>query len=527
MTLEAGNPLGEFLPPPVVICPKIVFEGPNRQPALKLRSQMNLFNRSQRPQRKARLTQLGITPNTVSPQSWLQLIYGKNVAEGVLTSDQQAGVTRQNEEIDRFFSTHSRSTDWLPQPVFSAYQEWTNFINNKLIESGKDLSPKTERLKWNTDRKRSAVRNIIRKLFPQLKELGGTRSERSLFRGKKVEQYVDEVALPNAIGFWDWMLTQLPPEMRQPLELSNSVRSATSILDLIDIYAKSQKSNDSTRTGIDRDEWEAGIMLSLIYMATIADLARNPLEDDVLAAFNQAIAGKDGRGDYNFPEETNWHLLISRDPQTDECIQVHFADPKGYASLVSKAAVEHYKTDTPVIVHRYNTNPRNVFIFPKSRTKELYSRMFKMWRGRSYPLGDLLGARFVVNFPENIPGLIKALQTKLSDWHIKEEENKSRSPASVLTGNTKYVCSLKSLPECEIELQIETALGYYGKGSFIKLQHNPNTNPKAYRVKQLMELLPIILPEELYGIKWIESNGEINEELFRKLMKFANQSLFE
>lgn len=526
MTLEARNPLGEFLPPPVVICPKIVIEG--NSPRLELRSQMNLFTRSQRPKREAHLTELGITPESVGIDNWYQLINGRSVPKGIISSHQEASIKKQNEKIDQFFGTHSRSTDWLPQPVFSAYQEWINFIDNKLIGSGIDLPSKTERLRWKTDRKRRTERNIIRELFPQLKKLGGTRSERKLFRDKKVEQYIDEVALPNAIGFWDWMLTQLPPEMRQPLELSNSVRSATSILDLIDIYTKSYKSNDSTRTGIDRDEWEAGIMLSLIYIATIADLARNPLEDDVLAAFNQAIAGKNETGSDNFPEETNWHLLMNRDQQTGECIQVHFADPKDYASLVSKGVTKCYETDTQVIVHRYDdTHPMNVFIFPKSRTKELYSRMFKIWRGRSYPLGDLLGARFVVNLPQNIPGLIKALQTKLSDWHIKEEENKSRSSASVLTGNTKYVCSLRSFPECEIELQIETALGYYGKGSYIKIEHEPNTNPKAYRVKQLLEMLPIILPEELYGIKWIESNGEINKELFLLLMKFANQSLFE
>lgn len=529
MTLEIGrNPLGEFLSPSLVICPRIVFERPDRQPTIVLRSQMILFTRSQSPKRIAQLTSLGITPESVGIDNWYQLINGRSVPKGIISSHQEASINEQNEKIDHYFGAHARSKDWLPPRLVESYQNRLRYIEDTLMESGVSLPPATERLTWKTEKKHKVARYFIRRLFPQLTnpKLKGVLSERSLFRGKKVEQYVDEVALPNAIGFWDWMLAQLPPEIRQPLELSNSVRSATSILDLIDIYTKSYKSDRSPRTGIDRDEWEAGIMLSLIYMATIADLARNPKEDDILAAFNQAIAGKDKRDRFNFPEENeSWHLKMNRDTQTGECIHVHFANPVDNTKLDNAGA--NYEINQSVSVHRYNNNPMDVFIFPKSRTKELYSRMFKMWRGRPYPLTDLLGARFVVYLPQNIPGLIKALQGRLTDWDIREEDDKSTSPASALTKGTKYVCSLKKYPECKIELQIETALGYYGKGSFIRLQHNPNTNPKAFRVKQLLEMLPIILPEELYGIKWIDEKGEINPELFRILMKHANLSLFE
>lgn len=496
MTTERPSPISAVLHPLLVVCPRVE-QDPDGTPTLKLRTQMNLFSRS---------------PSHINPEP----------SSGLSVRPEQ--LTREN---DAYFSEYGRSAEWLPPSMVKNYQDWIEGVDNYLRSEGKTIPNAGDRIGWNSDKKRKRVRTITTTLFPQFNHIKGAKLERSLFRGKRIEQYIDEVSLPNAVGFWDWILEQLPEELRQPLELSNAVRTATSVLDLVHIYAK-QNHGLSTAAGQHTlyppkktelsEQWEAGLILSLMYMATVADLARNPLEDEVLSAFSQEITK-------SFAEEGDWHLLMDRDKVTGACARLHFASPREKEDLDRQGG--QYAQDLTQTARRYAEYAYDVFLYPKARTKTLYSRMFKMWRGRVYPLSDLIGARFVLPDRRYLANFVNTLQKKLTNWVIREEPDKSTGRQAVVF-ETKYECWLKDFPDHKIELQIQTITdNQKQKGSWIKLEHQPDTNPKAFRVKQLMELLPVMLPEELYGIKWLDKQGKLNMDVFKQLLRYANQSLFD
>jgi hypothetical protein len=535
---ELEKPLSPFgiVPPTLAIGPTLKAPDFNETGIpIKIRSRTSLQRRYAKPIRRIALDSNGITQITVGQDIYKHLLNGdkhpaiQELVSAKLTKPQVKAVEVTEAKLDEFFGLNTHSTEWLPPWLSERLNQRINQIENILNSRGRLIPDASERLSWSQKHKKDISRRIIRELFPQLKPLG-RRGERKIFSGLTIEEYIDSVALPNAIGFWGWISEQLPPSIRQPIELSLSLKSAKSLLDLIHIYGKPITENNALddQQGIIfqdqskiKEKWEAGILLSLLFPAILADISRNPLEEEVLSAFAQDVTNA-------LPEIPGWALYINRDPITGGLNRVKFASPEEVANIKTEEArsgkVYAAKADDDITVRQWGETKDDVAILPNPRVKAVYSRMFKLLRGRS--LEDYLGARFVLTDTSKRKRFIDALKSKLEkNWVIDDEPDPTFSPSSHVR-DPKYRCYNRNFPQCFIEIQVLSVTNEKDKGSYITLELSMEHNPRAFKARQLFEFLLYMLPESLYGYKW-RINGELNEELYAQTVYFANRYLFE
>lgn len=353
------------------------------------------------------------------------------------------------------------------------------------------------------------IRETIKALFPILNTVIKRGEEEVLFRGKRIEEYVDEVAFMGARGFREWVIKEhLPPDHWQPLELLEEVNVASGLIDLIRLYNNSENST----LGQDyRRKIGQQIISTLANMElfTLVDLTKDPEEEELLNRFTRETSRA-------FPQSESVTLQVILDSQgkwSQSRIGTSREDQLLRAQAEARGGTITYS------VRKFGPGP-DAFIIFSQREKTIYSRMLKILRGRSLPITDRVAARFILGDLRYLETFLKLLSERLPGWKIQKEEAETITPASKLPyPQLKYYAYKEDKPETQIEMVIEWLADEQSifRGSWVPYIVSEESNFDAFRMKQFLEgPLQFLSPFECYGIDW--SSPEEQEIL----LKYAN-----
>lgn len=374
----------------------------------------------------------------------------------------------------------------------------------------------------------STTRKLCKMLFPCLEErvikAGG---EERLFRGLRLEDYVNFIAFSGVLGFREWLTNEhLPPDpkYRQELELINTVGNASGILDLVRLIGGNTDVGDVNGIVYNRLVNQQVIStLGLIQAFALTDLARDPNEEKLLTEFTDITSKV-------FPREEEIRLVLGLNADASE-VRFNHICRKDDDSLQS-ALAQSRDTQTKMLNHGYRArifgSQPNEFAIFHPREKRIYSELLKIYRGRKIPVADAHAARFIVSDKRYIveengkaeqEGLfIQTLRQKLGkDWQLEKEFEETRTSSSRLPYHQiKYFAWKKDAPNVQIEVVFEWL---YDNGlilhesSWIPYRYLKDINWEALRVRQLLEgPLQHIFPKDCYGIDW--DSPETQKELF-------------
>lgn len=440
------------------------------------------------------------------PHPWPWMPTSPIVCPEIITSDNRSFLhVRPNDPL----MDGRRTREVIPPWLTDLRNQRLMVINETLLDiQTKIVSYPSERLEDETYRRHKTVEAVYR-LFPDLKAVSRSGAQETLFKGRRLPEYVNEVALPMAKGFREWVIkNHLPESFWQPLELLEEVNNAGDFLDLVRLCNPGSSGiGPFTEETNKKMAEEVKTLLGLMYVASIVDLSRRLKEEVLLRDFYIKVLA-------TFRTQENIRLLIKLDKEGKfELVRV--CGRKG-EDLWQTQQVEisgDFDIDHTYTVRRFGSGSNDIVIV-QEREKDPYSEMLKVIRSRQIPVHDRQGARFILGHQGELDPFLKLLKKSLSDWQIEPEETVTPSPETELTYAVKYYAYRKEQPDIRIEIQIDWLLGASGvRGSWIEKRYESGRCFEAYRMKQLLKTaLPILCPYGPFPFDW--SDGKVQEELY-------------
>lgn len=425
-------------------------------------------------------------------------------------------------EIKAHIDAREKKEDFFPPFL----QEWHRDEIARLTSVVNQFSDKLNNgysaaLKDSLERK-VKTRELIKRLFPSLKLAIRNDSEKQIFGGRRVEDFVDDVAFPLARSLFPWSIDYLPDSMKKTLDRAfiSEVSLADNLLELISL-GKIQDINSASRhTNGDiysvEKEHEMAAMLNLTYLATISEITRNPMEEYVISNFEKAVSRSFRNPVRNINLGINSRLEQDSQGNKVSCLNsINIAEAHtslGRIHPISGEWQNAYELIQTYDLRKFGSSPEG-YVFFDDRIKDKRSRLFKFIRGR-FPMHDSVAARFVLMNLETLDEFITTMKTQLEDWEINKEQGKTTSPESGWKEGIKFKVRWKKYPGIEFEMQVHylkensKAVGNWAQNSF-----GYKENFRRYRIEQFLKYFyPVYLPYEIYGINW--SDPSVRTELF-------------
>lgn len=369
------------------------------------------------------------------------------------------------------------------------------------------------------------TREIAAGLFPSLRQILSEGSAERFFSGIPPDVYINKIALPSAKTFRDWIIGHLPEHYRQPLSLLSDVNSANDLPDLVKLYTgktvvlASIPDEPAGELFNRQIHHEVSTLLSMMWTLSVIDLSTVLEEEDVLRSFEDQVSSA-------LPDLSVRYLLINLDNE-GRCVRINICDNpneaytllhKGKYDLVHPYAVRTLKTKSAQLLARTYSDQ---FVIFQEREKTEFSTALKAYRNRRLPVTDEMGARFIIGNSEYLEDFIALLKEKLLDWVIEPEGIETRNPDSTITHNVIYFAYRKDKPERRIEVNIEWLREEPGIGSWLqkRFETYQGRNSYAYKMRELLSVLPVFFPAEFYGIDW--SLPQVQVELYEHANKQA------
>ena len=422
----------------------------------------------------------------------------------------------------RLESPNFNMTDLARSKLKSAYFDRLETIGGILHQTQNEILDHDKNYGYEDADDRIKTRDLVLKIFPDLRSVVELGNEEEFFNGYKLETYINTVALPNALKTRDWIIGKLPPRLHQTLELIEEVANAESVMDLIRIDRgktvmieprRDEPQNEIYNSQIHR---QTRILLGMTFLTAVADLSRHKDEELLLRKFSDQTSSLL----YNLD---TMELLVhqSLDGDTDQiAIIKNDTDVLFQAQSSSR---NHFQIRRNLTVRRFGPEPDQVVIV-ESREKGVESQAVKSMLGRRNR--DSLGMRFVLADMKYKERFIKILQENLPDWTIEMEKYDQPNPASTDSNGVKYFAWQNGTHNPKIEIQVE-CLRYnmHSIGSWIRkrFDHGTILNYNAYKLKQMIEggVLESVFPYEVHGIDW--SDGAVQREIYDYANKQAVQ----
>ncbi|MBM3283015.1 hypothetical protein FJY90_02055 [Candidatus Gottesmanbacteria bacterium] len=375
------------------------------------------------------------------------------------------------------------------------------------------------------------TREMVRKMFPGLRGILGQAGERQLFHGERLEEYINEVALPEAKRFREWLLKEHLPEKpyHQPLQLLNHVDTAGTLLDLVRLYGREltiPKVDDAARQLILEEEarrtylseqQQIVSLLGLTYLYALVDLTRRPEEEALLKEFSTITS----KSPFFFgTEKINLLVLLNAE---GKCIGSRIC--RNSEDAIQRAAAEGRPRfiNDEYTVRRFGCGLDEFAIFGE-RGKSHYSEMLKIMRGRDIPVRDRMAVRFILGEKNYSDKFIKLVRNILPGWIIEEEGEVSLTPSTGIEPQMRYYAYKQEDPNTRIELVIHwlNEDQQLLRGSWIPYLYEKTTNHHEFRMRQLLgidtagkpvpgRILADIFPDEIYSFNW--DSPETQQEL--------------
>src|SRR3989344_1392563 len=434
------------------------------------------------------------------------------------------------EAIKTDLAKHDEKGDFFPLFLQEWYQSEIGHLETVLADAHNELIKKDKITSRQENFRLPWTRKLVLDLFPQLKKVVDLGYEQQLFKGKSVEDFIDDVSLPLARGFPVWCRDFMPDSLKPSLypfpEISNSIY----LMDLVRLYSggtvvlapiPEEPEGELFNIYLNRQLIN---MLQLVYVATLSEITKSPHEEIIRDAFDDAVSSF-------LPKTGSINLAVNLDSK-GKVQQMNILDvsaPIGQNDPKGKKWKNAYKLIQTYPVRRFSEKQEGVASLIE-REKDKYARMFKIMRGR-FPLSDSLGARFILYDLATLDDFESKLSRAMPDWVIKREPGETVSPQSNWQEGIKYKVCWKQFPDDEFELGI-----YWLKNTSKEKQENKNDkngsktvqgtfgnwaqnlfgyeeNFPRYRIRQLLDhVLPILFPVNDCNIDW--TSNDVKKILF-------------
>lgn len=412
-------------------------------------------------------------------------------------------------EIDSRLAERRLKGDFFPDNLQAWYDnELTRFneiaTRYKISAHNIESSDYTSRKQW--------TRDLIFELFPQIQRVVKNGHEHEVFKGKSVEEYVDQDALPYAFGFVDWLTDEdkLPTSKSTTLKFFSPLSLPTSIFELVRAYKGNAihfapypiPSSDSKRNIIFKYQYNHEILtiLYLTYIATIADITKHPKEEDIRKAFIRDISDA-----YQNIKIANLMVkMFNRQP-----VKINVMDGSTLTDSYNQKRKKKKKSLDYDVGQTYQLrqfdNSHDSYVLFEEREKEQFPRMLRLIRGR-FPLPDALGVRFVLINKEHLSSFTKKTIKRLKNWDFEREGGQTSPEESSegWQGAEKYTIRWKNCPTLPIEMQIHWLKeGQIRIGPYALRVLGERENHYRFRLEQLLNhVYPFVYPTHFYGIDW-------------------------
>jgi hypothetical protein len=447
--------------------------------------------------------------------------YKHKTVTGQITTDEQniplhekgikPAIKLDKDEIREIQNAKKASKRYFPDFMQNGFAQIQSHIQNILMESALELHRKrpSEFLQLSIDNKKRNIwtAKFVERLFPQIALLPEDR-QKKYFEEKTLVDYINEDAIKTAKGFVQWCCDFMPPKIRNSLEFRNAVSNANYLHELIRMVRSPKKGEVYPQAAGDT-QYQAIVMLNLVYLAVLSKIMTHPEEAVVLNEFDTTVANA-------FPvvHDMTLGVCIGSDKKVNKVglhtgVNVGATYKKGDWKPGYQYSQQYKGCYVPEI---------DEYVLYLKRRKEEYARMLKILRGR-FPLSDPLGARWVLKDKKQLKKFETSLRKKLKGWTIKREgpeedsegESVTVSPQSNWKEGQKYTITWNQMPEVKFEGAVYWILEYGKAGNFASNIFGYDENFLRYRMDELREsIMPIMFPEELSLVKW-DGEDSINQ----------------
>lgn len=148
-------------------------------------------------------------------------------------------------------------------------------------------------LEERSDREDKLTRELVQQLFPAISPASLGENEKTFFRGETLESFVNRKALPDAKGFYDWIIDKLPIQYRARFRLMTEVESAGSLPNLARVFKNAvaiPDEQDSTKAAYKyKLTHQTATILGLTYLMGFIDMTEDDSIEKLLDQFGQDL----------------------------------------------------------------------------------------------------------------------------------------------------------------------------------------------------------------------------------------------
>ena len=184
------------------------------------------------------------------------------------------------EAIKTDLAKHDEKGDFFPLFLQEWYQSEIGHLETVIADAHNELIKKDKITSRQENFRLPWTRKLVLDLFPQLKKVVDLGYEQQLFKGKSVEDFIDDVSLPLARGFPVWCRDFMPDSLKPSLypfpEISNSIY----LMDLVRLYSggtvvlapiPEEPEGELFNIYLNRQVIN---MLQLVYVATLSEITK-------------------------------------------------------------------------------------------------------------------------------------------------------------------------------------------------------------------------------------------------------------